>query len=547
MSQTQTTSNPVVVNSKFFGNNPRLKAANVQIAYTKANIEEYIKCSKDPIYFAETYGKIVTLDGGITNLVLYDFQKEIMRAYHNNRFVISCIARQSGKSTVTLFYVLWCVLFKPNYRIAFLANKEKTAKELLARLQLAYEFLPFWLQQGVVEWNKFSIMFENGSKLLVAATSSSSARGDTFNTIVLDEFAFVPTHIAEEFYASIYPTISTGKESKLLIVSTPNGLNHFYKMWSNAVNKKSQFVPIHVPWDKVPGRDAKWKEETIANTSEKQFEQEFDVSFLGSSNTLISTNTIRRMPVVDPIHSNNGLDIYEEPKAYAVAKDGTKKRTVYAMSVDCSEGVGLDYSTIVVIDVTTYPFRLVAKYRANNISPLVLPQIIYDVGKYYNWADCLIETNGIGSQVVAILNFDLEYPNIVAFSFGRGELGLKTTKTTKSVGVSNLKIMLERDKLLITDYDVIQELSVFVPKGTSYAAEPGYNDDLVMALVNFSWFTTTDYFKNLTDTDLRLKIMEERNKAMEETEIMPFGILVDGINDDDGELQWTDSDLGLNW
>ena len=516
--------------------NPNLKKAHTPSRFTKKQIEEVVKCLDNPKYFIENYLKIVTIDKGLVPFEMYDFQRKMVDTFHDNRFTICKLPRQSGKSTIIVSYLLHYVLFNDNVNVAILANKSSTARDLLGRLQLAYEHLPKWMQQGVLNWNKGSLELENGSKIVAASTSSSAVRGSTFNIIFLDEFAYVPNNIAEEFFSSVYPTISSGKSSKVMIVSTPHGMNMFYKMWVDAQNKNNNFVPVEVHWSEVPGRDEKWKEETIKNTSEAQFQTEFECEFLGSVDTLINASKIKTMPVLEPKRSG-GLDVYEMPK----------KGHTYTLTVDVSRGLTNDYSAFCVVDCTNVPYKVVAKYRDNDIKPIVFPNIIERVAKHYNKAYILVEINDLGQQVADALQFELEYDNMMmvtqrgrsgqvlggGFS-GRGnQLGLRMTKGTKKIGTSNLKSLVEGDKLIINDFDIISELSTFIARGKSFEAEAGATDDLVMCLVIFSWLANQRYFKELTNVNVRGQMFTEQQNAIE-ADMAPFGFIDDGLNDPEG-------------
>jgi hypothetical protein len=441
-------------------------------------------------------------------------------------------------------------LFNDNVNVAILANKSSTARDLLGRLQLAYEHLPKWMQQGVLNWNKGSLELENGSRIVAASTSSSAVRGSTFNIIFLDEFAYVPNNIAEEFFSSVYPTISSGKSSKVMIVSTPHGMNMFYKMWMDAVNKKSTFVPIEVHWSEVPGRDEKWKEQTIRNTSESQFQTEFECEFLGSVDTLINAQKLKAMAVIDPRRSPQGLDVYEMP-----IKDHT-----YVITVDVARGVQNDYSAFIVIDSTKAPYKIVAKYKNNDIKPIVFPNVLDKIGKLYNKAYILIEINDLGQQVADAMQFELEYDNMMmvtqrgragqvlggGFS-GRGnQLGVRMTKGTKKIGTSNLKSLIESDKLIINDFDIISELSTFIAKGKSFEAEAGSHDDLVMCLVIFSWLANQRYFKELTNIDVRGQMFTDQKNAIE-ADMAPFGFIDNGLDDPEGKDNGYFDDAGVLW
>ena len=542
--------------------NANLKPAGIGIEFTKDQVKEYMKCAQDPIYFIKKYVKVVSLDEGLVPFNLYDYQEEIVNAVHNNRFVISKLPRQSGKSTTMISYILHYVLFNQSMTVAVLANKQSTAREILSRLKMAYEYLPLWLQQGIIEWNKGSIELENGSRILASSTSASAVRGGSFNMIFLDEFAHVPQNIAEEFFSSVYPTITSGQSTKVLMVSTPNGLNLFYHYWRGATKRegergKNEYIPIEIHWSQVPKylggplRDQEWKEQQIKNTSEQQFQTEFECDFIGSTNTLISSSKLHCLNFISPLHNNNdGLVVYEEPK----------ENHVYVMTIDTARGQGLDYSAFVVIDITTSPYKIVARFRNNTIAPLVYPTAIRSVADRYNHAYCLIEINDIGAQVADILYQDLEYENVLqsvykgragqvigsGFGGSQSQLGVRTTIPVKKLGCSVLKSLVENDKLLIDDMDTIQELYTFVAKGASFEADDGHNDDLVMCLVLFGWLTRQEYFKNLTDVDIRKDIYEDEMKRIEE-DILPFGFSTTIDEQEptsfyDGEDYWSTSD-----
>ena len=539
--------------------NPNLKKANVAQEWTKEEVEEYARCMKDPIYFIQNFIKIVSLDEGLVPFELYDFQKEMVGTFHNNRFTICKLPRQSGKSTTIIAYLLHYVLFNPTVNVAILANKAATARDLLGRLQLAYEHLPKWLQQGVMSWNKGSLELENGSKILASSTSASAVRGGSYNIIFLDEFAYVPANVAEQFFSSVYPTISSGKTTKVMIVSTPHGMNMFYKLWVDAEEQRNEYIPIEVHWSEVPGRDEEWKAQTIKNTSEAQFNTEFNCEFLGSIDTLITPTKLRTLAYRAPISSNAGLDVHENPL----------EGHTYFLSADVSRGTSNDYSAFTVIDVTEMPYKIVAKYRDNEIKPLIFPSKIYDVARAYNQAYVLIEVNDIGEQVANTLQFDLEYDNLCmasmrgragqvlggGFSGGKAQLGVRTTKAVKKIGCSNLKQMVEDNKLIVEDYEVITELSTFIVKGQSFEADEGCTDDLVACLFTFAWATDQTYFKELTNVDMRKTMMAEQADALEQ-DMAPFGFVVNGLEDENiGEgvdeygTRWNPvvRDYGSNW
>ena len=523
-----------MTDSVYLGN-PNLKKANTAIEFTPDQVQEFIKCREDPVYFARNYIKIVSLDEGLVPFSMYDFQEEMVQRFHENRFNIAKLPRQTGKSTTVVSYLLHYIIFNDNVNIGILANKASTSRELLSRLQLAYENLPRWMQHGILAWNKGNVELENGSKILAASTSSSAVRGMSFNIIFLDEFAFVPNHIAEQFFSSVYPTISSGKSTKVIIISTPNGMNMFYKLWHDAERGKNEYTTTEVHWSQVPGRDAAWKEQTIKNTSERQFTQEFECEFLGSVDTLIAASKLRTMVYEDPLERRNGLDVYEQP-----IPDHE-----YVMTVDVSRGVSNDYSAFVVVDITSIPYKVVAKYKNNMIKPLLFPNIIDPVARSYNKAYVLCEVNDIGGQVADIMQFDMEYENLLMCAMrgragqivGQGfshksQLGLKMTSTVKKTGCSNLKALIEDDKLIISDYDIIAEMTTFIQKKQSFEAEEGCNDDLAMCLVIFAWLAVQDYFRELTSDDVRKRIFEDQRESIEE-DMAPFGFILTGVDDED--------------
>lgn len=505
--------------------NPLLKPAGTQIEWQPWQIEEYLKCKEDPIYFCEKYVKIISLDEGVINFKMFDFQKRFVRAAKANRFTIVRCGRQMGKTTTATGLLLHEGLFadNPSY-IAILANKMDTAQEILDRIQMAYENLPMWMQQGVIAWNKRSFALENGAKFICAPTSSSAIRGKSISVLYLDEFAHIPPHIQLKFFTATYPVISSGKQTKIIITSTPNGMELYYKLWTDAVKKRNSYAPVDVHWSEYPGRDEKWKEETINNTSPEQFRQEYEVEFLGSSNTLISAECLQRLTYEDPISTHGSTKIYSMP-------DSERR---YVMTADVARGVGGDYSTFVVIDVTEFPYRVAAVYRDNNVEPQMFPHFINESHKFYNFCPILVETNDIGQQIAEMLITDFENEGVLRITqtgrkgqvLGGGfhkqsRVGLKTTQATKRVGCLNMKALIENNKLIINDYDLLSELSTFISKGTSYEAEYGKHDDLVMCLVLFAWMTNQNYFKDLLETDVRKNLMEEREKELED-DMLPF-------------------------
>jgi hypothetical protein len=516
------------INEAYLGNQ-NLKRSNVKHVWTPDQVKEWLKCAQDPVYFVETYVKIVNIDKGLVGFSMYDYQREIVEKSVENRFVICKMPRQCGKTTTIVGVMLWYILFHENYSIAILAHKLSQSREILSRIQLAYEHLPKWLQQGISEWNKGNIELENGSKILASATSSSAIRGGSFNLVYLDEFAFVDNNMQADFFASVYPTISSGATSKVLITSTPNGLNMFYKLWIDSEEGKNDYVRVEVHWSQTPGRDVAWKQATIRNTSEDQFRVEFECEFIGSSNTLISPSKLRVLRAARPIVSNDDINVFAKPE----------ELHQYITVVDTARGVQGDYSAFIIFDVSILPYKVVATYRNNMISPMLYPNIVFQLSKHYNNAYILVETNDIGEQIANILRYDLEYENILTtvhngrsgqiISAGFGQqtrMGVRTTKQVKRIGCLNFKTQVESDKLILNDDRLLYELFRFVNIGESYEAEEGH-DDLVMCCVLFAWAMNQTYVVELTSVDLRQKIEQENENSIEEN-LLPFGVISRG-------------------
>ena len=511
--------------------NPQVKRDGVQQKFTPDEVSEYLKCMKDPEYFARTYVKVISLDRGLVAFEPYPYQGKMFRHFNENRFSIVLACRQSGKSISSVIYLLWFALFSPDKTIAILANKAATAREMLARVTLALENLPFFLQPGCRALNKGSIEFSNNSRIIAAATSGSSIRGLSVNLLFLDEFAFVQD--ATTFYTSTYPVVSSGKTSRVIITSTANGVgNQFHRIWEGAVQGVNEFKPFRVDWWDVPGRDEKWKKETISNTSELQFEQEFGNSFHGTGNTLINAETLLSLKAESPVYTQNGVKVYEKP-----ISDHN-----YVMTVDVAKGRNQDYSTFSVIDVTARPFRIAATFRDALISPLIFPDTIYKYAKTYNKAYIIVESNDQGSVVCNGLYYDLEYENMfVESAVKNGAIGVTTTKKTKRIGCSNLKDLIESKKLRITDADQIQELSTFEANGSSYEAAEGNHDDTVMSLVLFAWFVATDIFANMSNLEIKDMLYNDRLRIVED-DVTPVGILGDMDNKKDNDKYEVDAD-----
>ena len=527
--------------------NINLKRKNTAIEWDQEKVQEFIRCSNDIKYFAQKYIKIVHVDRGLIPIELYPYQSEIIDLITNNRRVAVNTSRQAGKTTTAVVIILHYVLFNSHKTVALLANKGDAAREILDRIKIAYEALPKWMQQGVLEWNKGSVEFENGCKIIAAATSSSTIRGKSISFLYIDETAFVENW--DEFFASVFPTISSGETTKILFTSTPNGLNHFYKTCEGAKEGTNGYQYVEVPWFKVPGRDEKWRDETLSGLDfdQQKFSQEFCCEFLGSSGTLIDGSKLKDLVFKQPLNMANGLFVYEDP-----IKDHS-----YVCIVDVSRGKGLDYSAFHVIDVTKMPYRQACVFRDNHTTPVEYAEILYRVGKHYNEASCLIEVNDIGEQVSDLLYYDYEYENIlstissgragkkISTGFSKGaDRGIRTTKTVKAVGCSVLKMLIEQDQLIVLDFETINELSTFSKRGSSYEAEPGCHDDLAMGLVLFAWLSSQQYFRDITDINTLSRLRERTEEELME-DLLPFGIMDDGnepeetiIRVDRGDNDW---------
>ena len=530
------------MNNNGYNGNASLKRAGIDLSYTEKEVLELAKCVENPTYFIDNYCYIVTLDHGIQPFKLYDCQKEKVETIHNNRKVIIMEGRQQGKTTVAAAYILWYTLFQESKTVAILANKASTAREIMSRYQLMFEHLPPWMQQGVKTWNKGDVELENGSVVFTAATTAAGIRGKSVNLLYIDEAAIIPNTIADQFFTAVYPVISAGQTTKILITSTPLGYNHFWKFWNDAVNKVNDFIPMFIPYSRIPGRDEAWALEQRRQLGELKYNQEVLCKFLGSSLTLIDSSTIEYMSTCPTVYSKDGLDLYEYPiKAERDDEEKlVRKPHSYVIVADTAKGVGGDYSAFVIIDITEVPYKLVGKYRDNKIAPMLYPTIIHKVARDFNDAYVLIETNS-SEQVAHILHNELEYGNLVfvnrstktgqvvsgGFGGGKTQLGVNTDKRVKRIGCFTFKSLLEEKKLLVFDADVISEISTFIQVRDSYQADDGYHDDLVMPLVLFSWLTTNPYFREMSDVNIREAMYQERIKQIEE-EVVPFGFIMSG-------------------
>ena len=514
MTQTEQTS---------YHGNPNLKPLAYQHDFSEEEIKEYVKCKEDPVYFIENYVKIITLDKGLQPFKLYDCQKQKVECIMNNRRVVLMEGRQQGKTVTSAACILHYTIFEEDKTVAIMANKSSAAREVLNRYQIMYENLPIWMQQGVKVWNKGDVELENNSKVLTAATTAAAIRGKSVNWLYIDEAAIIPNNIADEFFTSVYPTISAGETTKILLTSTPLGYNHFWKFWNEAEKGENGFESMFIPYYEIPGRDEKWLEEQKQLLGDVKFNQEVMCEFLGSTNTLINAQTIGRLSTLDPEYQNNHLDIYESPE----------ENHYYAITVDTARGIGGDYSAFIVVDITEMPYKVVAKYRDNNIAPMLFPDVIGKVARDFNDAFVLVEVNDIGQQVVEILHQELEYENILSTvtekqrqfispGFGKStKLGVNTSKAVKRQGCFTFKSLLEEQKLLVFDEHIIHEISTFIEKGNTYQADEGYHDDLVMCMVLFGWLSSQAFFKDMTDINTREGLYKQQSADIEHN-LTPF-------------------------
>ena len=516
------------INRFSFNGNPKLKKPGAIVEFTKEQVEEYLKCSQDPVYFIEKYVRVIHVDRGPITMEMRPYTKDTIENIHNNRYSITMMARQSGKTATISAYILHYVLFNEAKNCVIVANKASTAKMIMSRIQYAYENLPMWLQQGVTEWNKTSISLENESAITCYATSSSGARGSSVSLLYWDEVGLVPNNIAEDFWVSIYPTVSSGTETKVILSSTPFGYNLFWKLWTEAERGINGFSHHKVNWWEVAGRDQAWYNEQLRVLGPVKTAQEVDCSFEGSSHTLISSKSIAALPTAIPITENDTLKVFEEP-----IKDHS-----YVGIVDTARGTENDYSVVTIIDVTSLPYKVTATYRDNNISPYAFPQVVHRMVNSYNQAYALIENNDSGGQVADTMYQDFEYENMFYTSgkelkegSNKMTTGVKTTSKVKRLGASAIKTIIENGHLLVNDAQIITEMSVFVSKRGSYAADTGdYNDDLMMCLLLFGWLTQQKLFKDLTNMDTRVKLFDKQSKEIDDM-MLPFGFMTDGVSE----------------
>lgn len=475
---------------------PYLKRANIPIQWTQEMLNEWVRCRDDIIYFAENYCSIEHVDYGIIKVQLRDYQRDMLKIMSDSRMSQHNLSRQLGKTTAVAIYLAHFVCFNEAKNVGILAHKGSMAAEVLDRTQQALELLPDFLQPGVITWNKNSIELENGCCISAFASSPDSVRGQSFALLYLDEAGFIENF--DETWKAILPVISSGRRSKIILTSTPNGMNHWYDLWEGSLKGVSGFTPYTATWTSVKGRmyneqnifdDGKeWSANQIGASSLEAFNQEHNCNFMGTSGTLISGFKLSKMTFTEIEDSCNFYRYYDPIPGHK-----------YIISVDPAEGRGQDYSSFHVIDVTKYPYEQVGVYHSNEVSPLLLPTVIMKFAMEYNDAWVYIELNSTGGTVAKTLYIDLEYENVICES--SKDLGLKQSKVTKAIGCSTLKDLIEKDKLILHDRKTVMEFRTFVEKGVSWAALDGFHDDLVMALAVFAYLTSQSKFNDFIEVD----------------------------------------------
>ncbi len=527
------------------------KTIEYDVWYLETESGLFLECADDHIVFDENFNEVfvknlipnisyiqtkngISLVTKIINTDVSENMYDITVNSENHRYYTNNIL--SHNTITTASFILWYIFFNPDKNVAILANKAAVAREILARIVASFERIPFFLQPGVKILNKGSVELGNSSRIIASATSSSAIRGFSVSLLYLDEFAFVDN--AEEFFRSVIPTISSGETTKVIISSTPNGLNLFHKLWKDAIDGNNDYVPTEITWDQVPGRDESWKNLQIAQLGEHGFRQEFGNEFLGSSNTLISGYKLQSLTWEKPKLDSDSLIILEEPI----------QNHNYVISVDSSRGVENDYSVAIVIDTTQIPYKIVARFKDNTTRPILLPNIIVDLAKKYNMAFLLIERNTVGQTVAESCYWDLEYENIfttipgksgqeLRSSFSKSnKIGVEMTSQVKRLGTSILKTLVEEDKLINYTEDIVNELYSFINKHGSWGGEAGKHDDLVMSLVLFSWATNQSFFKEITNSDLRKSFFDSQEEMVEE--IYSFAGITTGSEEETADNSW---------
>jgi len=517
-----------------------IKPPGTKIKYTEAMLREYMKCAEDPVYFIENYYFIVDLDKGLTNITLIDYQVDLVQHMHDNRFSVVLASRQVGKTIITVGYLLWYLLFNSYKEIAVLSKTGPDASDIMRKLKRAFVQVPEWLQQNVTEWNMGSVSLENGNKIYARCTTEDAGRSASANILFLDEFAFVPQNIANQFYKSAYPIISNSKESKVIICSTPNGYNHFYTIYQRAVRGDNFYKPFVIYWWQFPGRDEEWKKQTIANLAteegmsnsdgEAKFAQEYDLNFDNTSvRALLSSESQRR--ISDRLISVTEIENHPLSKIGVRIYEDYQEGYVYFACVDTGGGAGADYHALNIIKVEPGKFKQVAVFYDNEISTVEYAEVVDAVSKHYGKAYQLVENNGVGLSVVDHLWYTLESPSMIILD--KKNLGVRMTKMLRNKGIAKIKDYIETGVLEINDVDTLRELSFFTQnaKSKKFQAEAGNNDDLVMSLVMFGYFSNDMSFDSFLEDkskggldairkNMREKISEDNPFAIDHSAIL---------------------------
>lgn len=506
-----------------FNGNRGLKPAYCQLALTNDHIQEIYKCMNSVEYFFFNYCQVVT-SKGFTFGDVRQYQIDLLNFLAVEPRCCLSMPRQSSKSVTAGIHILHQILFKKEITWGLAANKQGMSKEILTKIKQTYSRLPFWLQQGVISWNANSIELENGSKVLTSATTGDSFRGFTLSGgLLVDECAFISPTMWEEFYDSVFPTVSSVKTSQIILASTPKGLNHWHAIWTDAEEKRSEFRPYKINWYDVPGRDDEWLETQIETFGPMYVAQNYQCSFLGSSDTLIDAYSLAQLRRIEPIIRDKfiaGMNIFED----------VVEKKKYILSVDTAKD-GSDKFALHVIDITKFPFSQVAS-ASLDVSYLKMPKVLLDIATYYNNAFVIIENvEGSGQSIADTLYSVYEYEHL--YKDKRKEYpGFRTSKGTRPKILSLLKTFIENKKLIIKDKTTIEQLGTFIKRGGKYQADSGSKDDSVMALaISFAPFLDISAY---ADYDKFMEALEHLGYEDEEHEYVDIGSLVSVGYFDDG-------------
>lgn len=464
--------------------NPRLKKSNIEIEYTLEMIQELDRCANDPIYFIENYVYIKGVKGKAL-FKLFDYQKEIIDAYIKNNRIVVLASRQVGKTETSAAFILWFTIFNKEKTVLIASNKSDNAKEIIGKVVFAYEELPDWIKPGINEntWNKFSLEFENRSRIMAATTAVDTGRGLAIDLLYVDELAFVKPHIQDQFFTSILPTLASRPDAKMIISSTPNGdTNLFSVIWRSANSgSDNTFKAVFVPWYAMPGRDEKYKQQMIAQFGDRRWKQEFECIFLSSEHTLIDTMIINQ---VEKMNKDAGVEVLFEIDEFLFWKR-INKGSMYLVGVDLSEGIGSDFSSIEVFEFPS--LEQVAEYRTNDTSPAMLYGKLKNILRYLeHYAKNVyfsVENNSLGQAIIALYEADMNPPKEAYFisESGKNKMGITTTSKSKPKSCLLLKEMFSKGYMKIFSPILLSELKSYVRKAGSYQAQLGATDDCIAA------------------------------------------------------------------